>query len=77
MTPLFLVYGALGLGVISAVEVNNNRVTLEKAQACIREMFTDPDAFDPSVHFEVKADEAPPFPDAIEWINSNLKECLE
>lgn len=60
-----------------ALETNNNRVTSEKAQACVERMFSDPDAYDPGSHFEIRADEAPPFPNIVEWINGNLKSCLE
>lgn len=49
----------------------------KSAQRCISEMFSDPDRYDPSGHFQIMSDQAPPFPEAIKWINENLESCMK
>lgn len=72
VASLLVLFGVYFLGHLDA-----KRTQKEIAKSCIIAIFSDPDGFDPGSHFTVTEETAPPFPEAIEWINQRLGECLE
>jgi hypothetical protein len=67
----------ISVAVFATFACGPRRHTPGDVRSCVRQIFSDPDAYDPGAWFTINPESTLPNEDAANWVNEALSDCLE